>query len=153
VDAMLPYFPTMNALIPECRKRAALKTWSHGAHASYGTWGQGSEMMGCGPTSFSVMGGCPEIVGDYEGLECPSAMGFVAELTSAHDSSTRFVAALMTTPYIEYYEATMDATFLREQAFPWVAGAADFYASYATHNASSGKFGALPSTADSASPC
>ena len=82
VDAMLPYFPTMNALIPECRKRAALKTWSHGAHASYGTWGQGSEMMGCGPTSFSVMGGCPEIVGDYEGLECPSAMGFVAEALS-----------------------------------------------------------------------
>jgi hyaluronoglucosaminidase len=143
VDAMLPYFPTMNALMPECRKRAALKTWGRGAHASYNTWGQGSEMMGCGPTSFSVMGGCPDSMGGYEGLECPSAMGFVAELTSAHDSSTRFVAALMTTPYIEYYEVTMDAVFLREHAFPWVEGSAEFYASYATKNASSGKYDLL----------
>ncbi len=89
------------------------------------------------------MGGCPESMGAYEGLECPSAMGFVAELTSAHDSSTRFVAALMTTPYIEYYEATMDQEFLRDQAFPWVAGSADFYASYARQNASSGKYDLL----------
>lgn len=89
------------------------------------------------------MGGCPASMGGYSGLECPSAMGFVAELTSAHDSSTRFVAALMTTPYIEYYEATMDKVFLREQAFPWVAGSADFYASYAMQNATSGKFDLL----------
>ena len=63
LEAMETYFPTMSAIMPVCRKRAALKTWSRGGHAAFGTWGQQSEMMGCGVTSFSVMGGCPEEVG------------------------------------------------------------------------------------------
>jgi hypothetical protein len=128
---MEPYFPTMTAILPLCRKRAALKTWSRGGHAAFGTWGQQSEMMGCGVTSFSVMGGCPDDVGGYDGFECPSAMGAFPEMTTGHDSSTRFVAALMSTPYIEYYEHSLNNSFLNSQAFPMVAGAADFYASYA----------------------
>eukprot|EP00038_Savillea_parva_P031017 m.82296 g.82296 ORF g.82296 m.82296 type:complete len:1149 (+) comp9456_c0_seq1:212-3658(+) len=143
LDAMLPYFPMATALIPECRRRAALKTWSHGGHSAFNIWGQASEMIGCGPTSFSVMGGCPDDYGGYDGLECPSATGFVKELQTGHDSSTRFVAALMATPYVDYYEASMDTTFLREQAYPFVSGAADFYASYATKNATSGGYDLL----------
>eukprot|EP00051_Salpingoeca_urceolata_P007782 m.100454 g.100454 ORF g.100454 m.100454 type:complete len:1120 (-) comp15400_c0_seq2:5-3364(-) len=132
LSSMLPYFATMDSLVPECRKRAKLATWSHGGHASFGTWGQMSEMIGCGPTSFSVMGNCGTNMGGYDGIECPSAMGAFAELTVGHDSSVRFVAALMAVPYIEYYEFSQDLAFLNEHAFPFVSAAADFYASYAT---------------------
>lgn len=49
----------------------------------------------------------------------------------------------MTTPYVQYYEASMNKSFLRDQAYPFVRGAADFYASYATINTTSNRYDLL----------
>lgn len=133
---MLPYFSTMDAMVPLCKRRAGLKDWSRGGHGSSVTWGQQTDMMGCGPESWSAMEHCPVGMGGYDGMECPSSMAAFPDIYTGHDSSTRFVAALMATPYIEYYEFSLDRHFLESSAYPFVRNVAEFYASYAVHNAS-----------------
>ena len=46
-EAMAPYFPTLDALVPLGRQRASLKSWAHGGHGAGGTAGQMAESMGC----------------------------------------------------------------------------------------------------------
>jgi hypothetical protein len=52
----------------------------------------------------------------------------------AQDDGTRFVAGLVATPLIQYYEATLDAKFLRTRLLPYLRELADFYTSYAQVN-------------------
>ena len=47
------------------------------------------------------------------------------------DDGTRFVAGMVATPLISYYDATLDANFLKETLLPYLRGVADFYTSYA----------------------
>eukprot|EP01043_Picozoa_sp_COSAG02_P084006 COSAG02_NODE_21915_length_770_cov_1.095380_1_plen_201_part_10 len=44
LEAMLPYFVTMDAMVPLCKRRAALKDWSRGGHGSIKSWGQQTDM-------------------------------------------------------------------------------------------------------------
>ena len=53
---------------------------------------------------------------------------------TGHDSSVRFSAGLMSTPYIEYYEYSQDREFLVQSAYPFVRNVAEFYSSYSTQN-------------------
>ena len=133
---MLPYFATMDAMVPLCQRRAQLRDWSRGGHASVTTWGQQTDMMGCGPESWAAMTRCPVGMGGYEGMECPSSMAAFPGIYTGHDASTRFVAALMSTPYIDYYEYSQDIVFLNKSAYPFVRNVAEFYASYAVKNSS-----------------
>jgi hypothetical protein len=98
---MEPYFATMDGMLPICKRRAALATWDHGGHGSSTTWGQQTDMMGCGPEGWAEMVKCPAGMGGYDGIECPSSMAAFAGIYTGHDSSVRFVAALMATVYIE----------------------------------------------------
>ena len=136
LEAMTNYFATMDAMVPLCEKRAALKTWGRGGHGSSATWGQQTDMMGCGPEGWAAMEHCPADMGGYDGMECPSGMAAFPDIYTGHDSSTRFVAGLMATPYIDYYEHSMDREFLAKSAYPFVRNVAEFYASYATKNTS-----------------
>ena len=63
LEAMKPYFATMDAMVPLCERRARLSTWGHGGHGSNVAFGQQTDMMGCGPEGWSVMDHCPEDVG------------------------------------------------------------------------------------------
>ena len=45
------------------------------------------------------------------------------------DDGTRFVAGLVATPLINYYEATLDQPFLTARLMPYLRGVADFYTS------------------------
>jgi hypothetical protein len=101
LEAMEPYFATMDRMLPICKRRAALATWDHGGHGSSTTWGQQTDMMGCGPEGWAEMVKCPAGMGGYDGIECPSSMAAFAGIYTGHDSSVRFVAALMATVYIE----------------------------------------------------
>jgi hypothetical protein len=141
LEAMEPYFATMDAMVPLCKRRAALPSWSHGGHGSITTWGQQTDMIGCGPESWSVMDRCPSSMGGYDGMECPSSMAAFPDIYTGHDSSVRFSAGLMATPYIDYFEHSMNLSFLETSAYPFIRNVAEFYASYAVPNASApGKY-------------
>jgi hypothetical protein len=56
--------------------------------------------------------------GPFDGMAC------------CFDDGTRFVAGLVATPLISYYDATLDPNFLRETLLPYLRGVADFYTSY-----------------------
>ena len=53
-----------------------------------------------------------------------------AGMACCFDDGTRFVAGLVATPLISYYDATLDAKFLKETLVPYLTGVADFYTSY-----------------------
>jgi hypothetical protein len=69
---------------------------------------------------------CPANMGGYDGMECPSSMTAFPDIYTGHDSSVRFNAALMATPYIEYYEFSLDRHFLETSAYPFVRNVAEF---------------------------
>ena len=47
------------------------------------------------------------------------------------DDGTRFVAGLVATPMLSYYDGTRDEAFLKEELVPYLRGVAEFYESYA----------------------
>ena len=62
-------------------------------------------------------------------------MAAFPNIYTGHDSSVRFGAALMATPYIDYYEHSRDLQFLKDSAYPFIRNVAEFYASFAVKNA------------------
>ena len=66
--------------------------------------------------------------GPFDGMAC------------CFDDGTRFVAGMVATPLISYYDATLDAAFLNETLVPYLSGVADFYTSYAVLNPSTAKY-------------
>ena len=146
-EAMWPYFPTLTALIPIGQQRASLSWWGQGGHESAGFYGQMTEAMGCNCNNYFHcyrQGNgqrCPDGFGGFEGIEIPSAIGGFVDMHCSHDSAMRSTAAMAAQPYVDYFEHTMDAKFLRQQAFPFIKQVALFYASYAQHDASTDTFG------------
>ena len=49
--------------------------------------------------------------------------------------------------FIKYFDATQNETFLRNRAYPFLREVIDFYESYMTKNASTGRFDVLNSCA------
>ena len=149
-EAMAPYFPTLDALVPLGRQRASLKSWAHGGHGAGGTAGQMVESMGCacdncesaatvglssdcccsdgGPLlrtddqCYEEKSGkrCPESFGGFDGIEIPSAMGAFVEMHFGCDSAMRSTAAMAAQPYIDFADYTGNQTFIRQSAFPFV---------------------------------
>ena len=136
---MHAYFPTIEAAVPLGRARASLADWSLGGHEAVGAPGMQTEAMGCGcagPLGYvnCVIDihnrTCPLGFGGFDGIEFPLQLGGFAELHSSPDGAMRSVAAMAATPFIEYYESTLDEAFLQGRAYPFVREVARFYASY-----------------------
>jgi hypothetical protein len=66
--------------------------------------------------------------GPFDGMAC------------CFDDGTRFVAGMVATPLIQYYDATLDRTFLDSTLLPYLRGVADFYTSYAVQDKATGKY-------------
>lgn len=151
LDAMLPYFPTMSSLLDSGRRRAAMPWGSpwykdgynavdgfvSNGHPSYGTWNQDIEHVTCGPGN----GLCPNGTGGYTGAQMPCAMGPWSNMVQWKDNSVRFEGALMAVPFVDYYEHTLNTTFLKTQAYPFLREMAEFYASYLRRNPSTDQYG------------
>lgn len=164
---MLAYAATiMNTqLVPLARQRAALRDWSHGGWPDQ----YGAEVMGmsCGPTpDWDHDKGCAPGFGGFKGFAFVSCTGkrgkpaifscasrlFVSDYTRTRpgpfdgmaccfDDGTRFVAGMVATPLISYYDATLDHMFLKETLLPYLRGVADFYTSYSQPRNTSGSNG------------
>ncbi|KAH8071340.1 hydrolase [Aureococcus anophagefferens] len=113
-------------LVELARRRAALEDWSLGGWPDVA----GAEVSGmsCGPTpdwdhasDFGGFGGFAFVscTGAFRGMEC------------CFDDGTRFVAGLVATPMLSYYDGTRDEAFLKEELVPYLRGVAEFYESYA----------------------
>ena len=59
---------------------------------------------------------------------------------SGGSDGTRFVAGLVATPLIQFYDATQNSSFLRTRLVPYLKDVAAFYSSYAVADASSGRY-------------
>jgi hypothetical protein len=151
LNSMLPYFPTMSTLLDAGRQRAAMD-WSSpwykdgytdvskftsNGHPSFGTWNQDIEQVTCGPAP----GICPNGTGGYRGAQMPCAMGPWSNMVQWKDNSVRFEGALMAVPFVDYYEHTLNRTFLATQAYPFLKEMAEFYASYVWEDPASGEYG------------
>jgi len=130
-ELMRPYFDTVNSMMDNGRKRAALKDWSEGGYPNL----FGGEVMGmsCGPTplgNWDTDYGCPAEFGGFDGVEFSSSMGPFDGMQIFMDDGTRFVAGLTATPYIQYFESTLDGEFWRNDLFPLIDSVERFYSSY-----------------------
>ena len=76
--------------------------------------------------------------GGFQGFAFVSCTGPFDGMACCFDDGTRFVAGMVATPLLSYYDATLDPAFLRETLVPYLKGVADFYTSYAVLNASTG---------------
>ena len=139
-ELVLSYAATImdSQLVPLARQRAALPDWSHGG------WPDqfGAEVMGmsCGPTpDWDHDFGCAPGFGGFKGFAFVSCTGPFDGMACCFDDGTRFVAGMVATPLINYYDATLDSSFLSQTLLPYLNGVADFYTSYAVRNASSGR--------------
>ncbi|KAH8071300.1 hydrolase [Aureococcus anophagefferens] len=106
-------------LVELARRRAALEDWSLGGWPDVA----GAEVSGMSSraSDFGGFGGFAFVscTGAFRGMEC------------CFDDGTRFVAGLVATPMLSYYDGTRDEAFLEEQLVPYLRGVAEFYESYA----------------------
>jgi len=120
-------------LLPLARARAAQKDWSPGG------WPDrlGAAVMGmsCGPTpDWDHDYGCSPGFGSFKGIAFVSCTGPDPGMECAFDDGTRWVAGLVATPLLQYYDATGDPVFLESVLVPYLREVADFYTSYASWN-------------------
>ena len=124
------------SLLPLSRRRASSE-WSKGGWPDM--FGAEVAGMSCGPTpDWDHDFGCPEGFGHFDGIEMMSATGPFEGMEMYFDDGCRFVAGLAATPMVQYYEATVDRSFLESKLLPVLRGIADFYTSYAVCSGSTG---------------
>ena len=116
-------------LIPIAEARASLRDWSGGG------WPDviGAEVSGssCGPTlDWDHDYGCASQFGGFQGLAFVSMAGPFESMEGSFDDGTRFVAGLVATPMLKYYDATLNASFLTTRLLPYLRKVASFYTSY-----------------------
>ena len=112
------------------RRRAALEDWSLGGWPDVA----GAEVSGmsCGPTpDWDYDFGCASDFGGFGGFAFVSCTGAFRGMECCFDDGTRFVAGLVATPMLSYYDGTRDEAFLKEELVPYLRGVAEFYESYA----------------------
>ena len=148
-DLLLPYFDTVGSEghLAMSRLRASAN-WA--AKGSAGNPGQVSQSMTCGymERPYEDPSICPAATpGGYRGLEMTTHIGPFNGLWYYSDLSLRDVAPMSAMPFVEYADYTADADFLRGRAYPLVAEVVDFFLSYVTPNAATGRLDILNSCA------
>jgi hypothetical protein len=73
----------------------------------------------------------PACTGPFAGMEC------------CFDDGERFVAGLVATPLVEYYDLTQNRDFLSETLMPFLRGVARFYSSYLVRTSGSNSNGTM----------
>ena len=132
-------------LIPLARERAALKDWSKGGWPD--VFGGSVMGMSCGPTKdWDHDYGCPVGFGGFQGLAFVSCTGPFHGMECSFDDGTRFVAGLVATPMIQYYDGTQDQWFLKHELVPFLKDVAHFYTSYSIPSPLSSSLVELPFT-------
>lgn len=86
-------------------------------------------------------------VSQLHGINFPGHFSAFPELYYPNDMGQKSDAVFAGMHFMHYYDATQNVTFLQESAYPYLRLVADFYESYVTFNASTGRWDVLNSCA------
>ena len=114
-----PYFNAVLGSLPLAKRRAGRTPWP-GAGGQSGQPGLPGQQV----DEFVIAD-----KGGYDGVNFVGHIGPFG-LHDWTDRAQRSNAAFAAAPFIDHWEATQDASFLKAKAYPFVSQVADFYASY-----------------------
>ena len=139
LDLMKPVVDTLSRddLYELGLERASQSHWSRkdGGYVGHSApLGTQSADFGCQAGDYDDEGGCPLTFGNFSGIELPCAMGPYWGQYNNFDCALRFNAGLTATMMIDWFEFTYDQNYLDRKLWRFLAGVADFYASYAIRN-------------------
>ncbi len=132
----------------ETSRRRAAANWL--AKGSAGGPGQTAQSMACGymDQAYENPHICSNTTkGGFSGIELTTHIGPFPGLFYFADLSLRVVAAMSAKPFVDYVEYSGDMDYLNSTAYPFVASVCDFFVSYATPNATTGRSDILNSCA------